>query len=166
MHLEDNFYHKCTKKVHPSEDLNNLWLISDILSNKCGFCVFSWFLTVISHIFFVRLPQHAVLRCKLWTINSFCTQKVSLYWLGVNFLWLKVFFHNSDFIIFGVYLGATVRKLAFCIYLYLGHDFLHPGIRIWIRKRKKKKNLQKRNKDVQTMKEIYEKTEEAQKILN
>ena len=46
MHLEHNFHHTCTEKVHLSEDVNDLWLISGIMSNKCGFWVFSWFLTV------------------------------------------------------------------------------------------------------------------------
>ena len=39
-HLKYNFYYTGTKKVPLSENINNLWLISDVLSNKCGFCVF------------------------------------------------------------------------------------------------------------------------------
>ena len=40
------FNNTCTKKNHLLEEVNNLWLISNILSNKCRFCVFSWFLSV------------------------------------------------------------------------------------------------------------------------
>ena len=40
-------------------------------------------------------PEHPVLKCKLWTIDSFCTQRVSQYWFGVKFLWLKDIFCNT-----------------------------------------------------------------------
>ena len=45
------FLSTCTEKVHLQRDVNNLWLISDISSNKCGFCVFLWFLTVTASYF-------------------------------------------------------------------------------------------------------------------
>ena len=64
LHLEDNFYRICTEKVHLSEDVNNLWLISDILSNKYGFCVFSWFLTVTTT-YFCQIPKMEIVDNKL-----------------------------------------------------------------------------------------------------
>ena len=80
---------------------------------------------------FAKFGQHAVLRCKLWTINSFCTPK-SLSWFFVeNFLikscffiiqWFSQFWCMSK--LFRMW-GATVMRLALCVYLYLGHDCLH-----------------------------------------
>ena len=40
--------------------------------------------------------SYSILRCKLWAINSFYVQKISLYWFGVKFLWLKDCFLLSD----------------------------------------------------------------------
>ena len=72
----------------------NFW----ILSKKFVFSILFMILYCYNHIF---LPNYKkiILRCKLWTINSFCTQSVSLYWLGVKFLWSKdVFSQKNDFI--------------------------------------------------------------------
>ena len=77
---------------------NYLWLISESCPKKFVFSIFFMILYCCNHIF---LPNYKniILRCKLWTINSFCTQSVSLYWLGVKFLWSKdVFSQKNDFI--------------------------------------------------------------------
>ena len=60
--------------------LVNFWF----LSKKCGFPYFSWFFTVITTDF-RKVSENPILRCKLWTINSFCIQKVSLYCLVSSF---------------------------------------------------------------------------------
>ena len=81
---------------------------------------------------FAKFPQNSVLRFKLCTINSICTQKVSPYWFGVKILWLKDVFYNT--VIFSIFCisklfklyGGTERRLAFCVYLYLGHDLWYP----------------------------------------
>ena len=54
------------------------------------------------------ISQNPILRCKLRTIHSFCTQNVSLYWFGVKFLWWKDFFPwYSDFLNFGELVNYT-----------------------------------------------------------
>ena len=35
---------------------------------------------------FCQISQNPILKCKLWTINSFCAQNLSLYWFVVKFL--------------------------------------------------------------------------------
>ena len=110
MHLEYNVaHHKCTEKVHPSEDANNLWLISDILLNVV-FVYFHDFWLLQSHIF-AKFAQNPLLKCKLWTFNSFRTHKVSRYWFGAKFLWLKMFFvKQSDFLYFGVSSNYSIYR--------------------------------------------------------
>ena len=97
-------------------------------SRNVIFSYFSWFFTVRSTNFY-QILQDLILRYKLWTINSFCTQNVSLYWFCVKLLWFKGYFLLCrDFLNFGVFKiqGAAVKRLEFCVYLYLEHDSLHP----------------------------------------
>ena len=111
------------------EDVNNLWLISNILSSKCDFYVFMIF-DKCSHIF---LPNSD--NMLFWDAN--CGQSIHFapqnHWVGFveNFLikscffiiqWFSQFWCMSK--LFRMW-GATVMRLALCVYLYLGHDCLH-----------------------------------------
>ena len=68
LHLEYNFYHTCTEKVHLSKNVNHLWLIL-IFVKKCFFLNFLWFFTVITTDF-CQIWQNPILRSKLWTRNT------------------------------------------------------------------------------------------------
>ena len=62
------------------------------LSKNVVFPCFSWSFTIVTTDF-CQISVNAIVRCKMWTINSFCTQEVSLYLCGTKCLWLKdVFF--------------------------------------------------------------------------
>ena len=101
------------KKVHLSEDINNLWLISNFYRKNVVFPYFSWFFAVITTDF-CQISQNAILRCKLWTVSSFCTQKVFLYWFSVKFLWLKDVFFNYKI---GRHISTWKPLWSICKYL-------------------------------------------------
>ena len=122
MDLEYNFCHTrtgCTGKVNVSEDVNNLWLISDILTSKCSFCICLWFLTV-KTTYFCQILTLSCPEIQIMSNRLFLHPKLLNYWEG-NHSWSKFHCKNvNDFIVLILFLllyKILVHNVTLCVVL-------------------------------------------------